>query len=318
MKHLVQSVISPLLIAGLIFCSCKKERSCEGCQTNPRLLSNPNDPPIAIAGADQSITLPTNSILLDGSISNDPNGSIVAWQWTKLSGPSSFNIINPGTQQTQVTNLVLGIYQFELNVTDNGGLSAKDTVQVIVKDLAQLNRPPVANAGTDQTITLSVNAVTLDGGASIDPDNNINDYAWRKLSGPSSFTLVNSNSVQAQATNLAVGVYLLELTVTDSQGLFDKDTTIVTVNNTNTNEIIFNDLFWQCWWGCWIEIPNLYNYLPSGAPFRVFIKRDNTNTWEEAFYGSQVGYGYWVENNGLLVVYGENLGNDTPDIKIVY
>ena len=58
--------------------------------------------------------------------------------------------------------------------------------------------------------------------------------------------------------------------------------------------------------------------MPASNFFRVFIKRDNTNTWEEALYGSQVGYGYWVENNGLLVVYGENLGNDTPDIKIVY
>ena len=101
-------------------------------------------------------------------------------------------------------------------------------------------------------------------------------------------------------------------------GLFDNDTTTVTVNNTNAHEIIFNNMIWQCWWGCWIEIPNLYSYLPAGIPYRVFIKRDNSNVWEEAFPLSQNSYGYWVENNGLLVVYGDNLGNDTPDIKIVY
>ena len=38
--------------------------------------------------------------------------------WTKISGPSSFNIANANAVQTQVTNLVEGVYQFELKVTD--------------------------------------------------------------------------------------------------------------------------------------------------------------------------------------------------------
>lgn len=223
MKQLFQNFTLPLVIAGFIFCSCKKERSCEDCQTNQptSLTSNTNRSPIAIAGSDQTINLPTDSILLNGSGSNDPDGRITAFKWTKISGPSSFNI-------------------------------------------------------------------------------------------------VSTNSVQAMVTNLTEGVYQFELTVTDSLGLFDKDTTTVTVIKLYTSEIIFSNQYWQCWWGCWIEIPNLYNYLPFGTFFRVFIKRDNTNTWEEAINGSQTGYGFGVDNNGLLIVYGENLGNDTPDIKIVY
>lgn len=161
-------------------------------------------------------------------------------------------------------------------------------------------------------------SVTINGSGSSDPENNIISYQWAKISGPSSFSIMNANSIQAQAINLTQGIYQFELTVIDSLGLFDKDTTTVTVTNLYANEIIFSNQYWQCWWGCWIEIPNLYSYLPSGIAFRVFIKRDNTNTWEEAFVGSQTGYGYWVENNGLLVVYGENLGNDTPDIKILF
>ena len=223
MKHLFHKAKLILLIAGLIFCSCKKETSCEGCNTNQpaQPTTNANKPPIAVAGPDQTINLPTDSILLNGSASNDPDGNITAWQWTKISGPASFN-------------------------------------------------------------------------------------------------LVNENSAYAKARNLTEGVYQLELNVTDSQGLTNKDSMTVTVNKIYTNEIIFNDQYWQCWWGCWIDIPDLYSHLPAGSTFRVFIKRDGSSTWEEAVIFSQTGYGYWVENDGHLIVYGDELGNDTPDIKVIY
>lgn len=131
MKHLFQSVILPLLLAGLLFYSCKKERSCESCQIN-QPTSNTNKPPIAVAGPDQTISLPKDSILLNGSASNDPDGSITVWQWTKISGPSSFTIINASTVEAQVSNLLQGVYQFELKVTDNAGLPSNDTVQITV------------------------------------------------------------------------------------------------------------------------------------------------------------------------------------------
>ena len=213
-----------ILITGIsFFLSCKKESSCEGC-------INGNKPPIAIAGLDQVITLPTDSISLDGSASNDPDGTISEWLWRKISGPASFNINNTVTAKTSVKSLTAGVYQFELKVTDNKGLSAKDTMQVVVNDQTQPNRPPVANAGPDQTITLPTNTVTLDGSASTDPDNNITTYLWTKISGPTSFTITNANSVQTQITNLAEGIYQFELKVTDAGRLFAKDTVKVTVN----------------------------------------------------------------------------------------
>src|SRR4030095_6473374 len=109
-------------------------------------------------------------------------------------------------------------------VTDNGGLSAQDTIQIMVNDLSQPNRPPVANAGADQTITLPTNTVNLDGSASTDPDNNIAGYAWTKISGPLSFNIANTNSSITQLTNLLQGIYQFELKVTDAGNLFAKDT----------------------------------------------------------------------------------------------
>ena len=95
------------------------------------------------------------------------------------------------------------------------------------------NRPPVANAGPDQTIILPTNTVTLDGSASTDPNNNISSYLWRKISGPSSFNIANANAAQTQVTNLIDGVYKFELKVTDAGGLFDRDTAQVTVTMNN-------------------------------------------------------------------------------------
>ena len=214
-----------LSIAGIILIvSCKKEYSCEGCREG-------NKPPIANAGSDQVITLPTDSISLDGSASNDPDGTISGWLWKNISGPASFSFISSSSVKTIVRNLVAGIYQFELNITDNKGLSAKDTLQVIVNDPTQPNRPPVANAGPDQIITLPTNTVTVNGTASTDPDNNIINYLWTKISGPSFFTINNASGVQTQVTNLILGTYQFELIVTDATGLFDKDTAQVTVMN---------------------------------------------------------------------------------------
>jgi hypothetical protein len=223
MKSKLKNAILVLLAGISVFVSCKKEYLCENCGNNPP-VGVQNKPPIAKAGADQTITLPIDSVLLDGSASTDPDGSIKSFNWEKISGPASFKILNADSVKTKVSQLVQGVYQFELNVTDNKGTNEKDTVQIIVNDPAQPNRPPVANAGNDQTTILPTNTAELIGSASTDPDNNITNYTWTKISGPPSFNIVDANAVQTQVTNLVQGIYQFELKVTDAGGLFSKDT----------------------------------------------------------------------------------------------
>jgi len=216
------------MLGLVIVYSCQKEISCEGCVDG-------NKPPIAVAGPDQVVTLPTDSVLLNGNSSSDPDGTITKWLWTKISGPASFSISRPSDSTTKVKSLLIGTYQFELTVSDNSGLSAKDTVQIIVKDPLLFNRPPIANAGSDQTINLPTNIITLIGNGSTDPDNNIISYLWTKISGPSSFNIGNAHIVQTTVANLIEGVYGFELKVTDAGGLFSKDTMQVTVNHEPNN-----------------------------------------------------------------------------------
>jgi hypothetical protein len=203
--------------------ACKPEYSCENCKGE-------NQPPIAKAGADKTIKLPNDSTLLDGSASTDPDGRITEWLWRKITGPSSFAIKDIAVSKTLVNKMVPGTYSFELKVTDNEGLFAKDTIKIFVDSATAPNRPPVARAGQDQTITLPVNKALLDGSGSTDPDNNIIGYAWRKIAGPPNSGFSDPVAIKTEALDLSNAVYLFELTVTDAGGLFSTDTIQITVN----------------------------------------------------------------------------------------
>ena len=93
------------------------------------------------------------------------------------------------------------------------------------------NSPPIAHAGDDKFIILPADSALLDGSRSNDTDNNITDYTWTKISGPSFFFINNPNAVKTPVNNLAEGIYQYELKVTDAGRLFSKDTVSLTVKD---------------------------------------------------------------------------------------
>jgi hypothetical protein len=90
------------------------------------------------------------------------------------------------------------------------------------------NNPPEAAAGTDQTITLPTNSVTLSGSAT-DGDGTIASYAWTKISGGAA-TITSPASASTTVTGLVQGAYTFRLTATDDDGATDFDDVNVTVN----------------------------------------------------------------------------------------
>ena len=92
--------------------------------------------PAADAGTPKAITLPTNSVTLTGT-GADSDGTIVAYLWSQVSGPSSTVIFNPGSASTVVNGFVQGNYIFQLMVTDNDGATGVDTVSVSVAQAPQ-------------------------------------------------------------------------------------------------------------------------------------------------------------------------------------
>lgn len=90
------------------------------------------------------------------------------------------------------------------------------------------NRPPVANAGPDQTVPADGATcqakVTLDGSASSDPDADPLTYTWTGIFG-------TATGVSPTVT-LPLGIHVITLTVTDSFGASSEDTVTITVADT--------------------------------------------------------------------------------------
>jgi len=189
-----------------------------------------NEPPVANAGRDTTIILPTDSSTIDGRASYDPDGTIKEYRWSKISGPASFVLFQQEPGKATIKKLTTGIYQFELRVTDDGSLFASDTMTITVQNTMPNNYAPMANAGQDLTIVLPANTVMLDGSRSLDPDNNISTYTWSKISGPASFQITNPESAQTLASSLVEGLYQFELKIADAGGLVSRDTMEVTVH----------------------------------------------------------------------------------------
>jgi serine protease AprX len=89
----------------------------------------PNQAPVANAGPDQSVQVNRKtglgSFTLDGRGSSDSDGTITSYVW-RLNGSTV------GSGPTLSLQRAAGVYAFTLTVTDNGGLSASDSVTITV------------------------------------------------------------------------------------------------------------------------------------------------------------------------------------------
>lgn len=92
------------------------------------------------------------------------------------------------------------------------------------------NRPPVADAGPDQTVRLG-SLVTLDGGKSADPDSGPSSslsFAWTRTAGPN-VALTGTNSAKPTFTPTVKGAYTFSLTVNDGAANSAPDEVTITV-----------------------------------------------------------------------------------------
>lgn len=189
-----------------------------------------NQPPVANAGADRTIQHPSDNLRLNAGKSYDPDGMIIKYKWKMLSNDGNYQIAWPDSASTPLRHLETGKFVIELTVTDDLGLSAKDTINVTVLPKAVENTYPIADAGKDQTITLPKNSVMLDGSESHDPDGEVVSYSWKKISGPAQGSIKTPNESITEVYNLNEGSYQFELTITDNEGASHKAIVNVKVN----------------------------------------------------------------------------------------
>jgi gliding motility-associated-like protein len=185
----------------------------------------PNQPPVADAGSDVTLTLPVNQATLTGS-ATDADGTIASYHWNLLTGPPTITLSDVDQAVLEVSNLVAGTYSFELVVADDRGATVTDEVNIFVN--AQ-NLPPLVNAGVDKTITLPTSSVTLTGTSS-DPDGTIVSRLWEQVSGPNTAVIASETTNATVVSGLIQGIYIFKITITDDDGVSTSDDARVTVN----------------------------------------------------------------------------------------
>jgi hypothetical protein len=196
------------------------------------------------------VTRPLNDSIANNLIFSQTNGySLSDWKstydrdlWSNISpkqaGNSDLRFEYNAT--TSITTVNLDAQYIDVKGKDYDGsitLAPYTSVVLIKNGELRPNKAPTANAGSDKTITLPANTVSLSGSGA-DEDGTIATYSWTKIAGPSAFSIRNTSSATSQVSGLVEGTYQFELKVTDNKNATGKDTVQITVNAAQTNTIV--------------------------------------------------------------------------------
>ena len=182
-----------------------------------------NEPPEANAGPDQTVDEGV-VVTLDGSSSLDIDDGIASYLWTQIGIPT-ITLSNPASSQPTFTTPNIepdgASLNFNLIVTDAGGMQSTDSCIV---NISWENEPPTAVVAPDYMEPIEGTLVTLDGAASMDPDDGIASHLWTQVEGDpvslsdptSAITIFTAPKTEQYGKNLK-----FKLTVKDFGGLQD-------------------------------------------------------------------------------------------------
>ncbi|MGV3641252.1 MAG: malectin domain-containing carbohydrate-binding protein [Adhaeribacter sp.] len=135
----------------------------------------------------------------------------------------------------QIETFMVEVNDGSLNLSfsalaSEGGVNRPKVSAIEVIPFSGVNTFPIAQAGTDKTITLPLSSVVLDGAGS-DADGTVASYAWTQVSGPVPATFSSTTVATPTVEGLIAGTYVFSLTVKDDQGAISAaDQVSVTVN----------------------------------------------------------------------------------------
>lgn len=229
-----------IVVSALTACGGGGGGGAEGTKAGSSSGAVSNVVPVANAGADKTVNAGDRVELVASG--TDSDGRIKGYQWTQLSGPrvslnainldaAHFSFIAPSTGAEDSITL-----EFRLQVTDNDGATATDTVVFTVK---RVNAAPQVNAGEDKTV-VGLSEVSLIGSAS-DDSGEIKSYLWTQITGEA-VVIDNANSATASFTAPSTNATItleFKLTVTDRDGATAEDIVAVEVTSENAPAISF-------------------------------------------------------------------------------
>ncbi|MGB0638527.1 MAG: PKD domain-containing protein, partial [Myxococcota bacterium] len=192
-----------------------------------------NRSPVAVCGGDQAVTIGT-TVHLDGQASLDPEGADLDFAWSLTVPEESTSVMVGSDSSTPQFNAdVEGTFTASLMVSDGTLTSEACTALVYVSESVE-NKPPVANAGPDQTLANLGDTAYLDGRESFDPEDDVLSFEWTLLSIPSDSSISSANIITADQDTASFtpdteGTYIVGFEVCDPGALCSSDAAQVIV-----------------------------------------------------------------------------------------
>ena len=195
-------------------------------------ISTVNSPPVANAGADQSVFV-GQTVTLNGGSSSDVDGDALTYHWALTSVPAGSAAALSDAAAVAPTFVVdrPGTYIAQLVVNDGVADSTPDTVTI-----STLNSAPVANAGPDQSAPVGA-TVVLDGSGSTDADFDALTFHWAFTTRPagSAAALSDPLATSPSFTIDRAGTYVVQLIVHD--GSVESAADSVTISTLNSRPV---------------------------------------------------------------------------------
>ncbi|SYZ71886.1 Conserved repeat protein (fragment) [Candidatus Zixiibacteriota bacterium] len=189
-------------------------------------VNNVNLPPILAAIGAQTVN--ENSNLNLAISAADPDGTNPALTTSTLPTGATFadNGNGTGTFSWTPSYDQAGAYSVTFYASDGQYIDS----EIVAITVNNANRPPVANAGADQSGVFVNSTVTLDGTASSDPDLQAVTYDWSQVSG-AAVTLTGATTAQPTFVPPMPGTYAFQLIVSDGTLFSVPDTVQVSAIN---------------------------------------------------------------------------------------